>query len=108
MICCLYNLSDQTNYNQGSTVNKKRDSLNHAAQQLKRVLQWPQQKDKRPEKLRKSIDQGLVASSKIYAVVQRKLQPHFVGDFQMLHRFLTIRGYFMPGVISPVLRPREC
>ncbi|KAJ6314795.1 hypothetical protein OIU78_018305 [Salix suchowensis] len=55
---------DQTNDNHGSTLHKRRDSFSYAAQQLKRVLQWPRLKDKKPEKLRKSIDQGSVASGK--------------------------------------------
>lgn len=58
---------DQTNDNQGSSLHKRRDSFNYAAQQLKRVLQWPRLKDKKPEKLRKSIDQGSVASGKKYS-----------------------------------------
>lgn len=59
-------LGDTTNENhQRTPVSSKPRSVNHAAQRLKRVLRWPRIKEKRPQRFKKSADDGLAESKKI-------------------------------------------
>ncbi|KAF3444496.1 hypothetical protein FNV43_RR14188 [Rhamnella rubrinervis] len=59
-------LDDTSNENhQRTSISSKPGSVNHAAQRLKRVLHWPRIKEKRPQRLKKSADEGSTESNKI-------------------------------------------
>ncbi|KAJ8750277.1 hypothetical protein K2173_014192 [Erythroxylum novogranatense] len=45
---------ESANENQTSTINKKQSSVNHAAQRLKRALQWARMKGQKAERFKKS------------------------------------------------------
>lgn len=57
--------SDPTSEHQSSSVDKKPvGSVNIAAQRLKSVFHWPKPKEKKPERFKKSVDEGSVESYK--------------------------------------------
>ncbi|XWS32673.1 hypothetical protein CRYUN_Cryun22dG0010000 [Craigia yunnanensis] len=49
---------DSADENRKSSVDKKPGSMNNAAQRLKSVLHWPRLKEKKPKRLKKSINEG--------------------------------------------------
>ncbi|TXG54795.1 hypothetical protein EZV62_020051 [Acer yangbiense] len=58
------NQFDSTNENQTSSIDKKQGSVNVAAQRLKRVFHWHSQKEKKTERVKKSVDLDSVESCK--------------------------------------------
>ncbi|XP_050232830.1 uncharacterized protein LOC126681331 [Mercurialis annua] len=63
---------ESTNENHSSTANRKSGSMNNAAQHLKRVLQWPKLKGKKPERLNKSMDLKSVESEEAPTPLRQK------------------------------------
>ncbi|KAJ8749869.1 hypothetical protein K2173_013784 [Erythroxylum novogranatense] len=55
---------ESANENQTSTINKKQSSVNHAAQRLKRALQWARMKGQKAERFKKSVNRGSANSAK--------------------------------------------
>ncbi|XVE84109.1 hypothetical protein DITRI_Ditri16bG0143200 [Diplodiscus trichospermus] len=49
---------DSADENRKSSVDKKPGSMNNAAQRLKSVLHWPRLKQKKPKRMKKSMDEG--------------------------------------------------
>ncbi|XP_015878914.3 uncharacterized protein LOC107415144 [Ziziphus jujuba] len=50
--------TNNENHHRPSSSSTKPGSVNHAAQRLKRVLRWPRIKEKRPQRFKKSAEQG--------------------------------------------------
>ncbi|OMO69079.1 hypothetical protein COLO4_29288 [Corchorus olitorius] len=57
---------ESTEENRKSSVDKKVNSMNNAAQRLKSVLHWPRLKEKKPKRLKKTMnDQGFLGDTPI-------------------------------------------